>query len=57
MSAGLVGQLRYGFGPSDETAIIIAAQLDLAAMSLPFIYLYKVIAGPSSETAPVEPEP
>jgi hypothetical protein len=57
MSAGLVGQLRFGLGSAKDTAIIVGAQLDLAAMSLPFIYLYKVLAGPSREAAPVETKP
>lgn len=56
MSAGLVGQLRFGLGSAEDTAIMLGAQLDLAAMSLPFIYLYKVLAGPSKEAAPIEPE-
>jgi hypothetical protein len=53
MSAGLLAQLRYGLGPSGETSIIVGAQLDLVAISLPFQMLYWAIRGGSRETAPV----
>lgn len=53
MTAGLLTELRYGLGSSKETAILLGAQLDLAAMSLPFIFLAEAIRGGSTETAPV----
>lgn len=55
MAAGLVAQMRYGVGASKETSIVIGAQLDLAAMSLPFQLLINAIRGGSPDTDPVEP--
>lgn len=54
MAWGLVGQLRVGVGDSRETAIVIAAQLDLAAMALPFIFLIEAARGGSHDTDPVD---
>jgi hypothetical protein len=54
MAAGLVGQLRMGLGDSRETSIVIAAHLDLAAMSLPFIFLVEAARGGSHDTDPVK---
>lgn len=54
MSAGLLTELRYGLGTSRETAILIGAQVDLAAMSLPFIFLAEAISGGSKEAASIE---
>lgn len=56
MTAGLTTQFRYGLGDSHETAILIGAQVDLVALSLPFIFLYEAIAGPSPEAARITPE-
>lgn len=54
MAAGLIGQMRYGLGPSRETSIVLGAQLDLAAMSLPFLFVINAIRGGSRDTDPVE---
>lgn len=53
LGAGLVGELRYGLGPNHETAIVIAAQLDVVALTLPFVLLASALHGPSSEAAPI----
>ncbi len=54
MTAGLIGQLRYGLGPSKETSIVVAAQVDFAILTLPFVFLINAARGGSSETAPVK---
>lgn len=53
MAAGLLAEMRYGLGASRETSIVVGAQLDLAAMSLPFVLLINAVRGGSSEAAPV----
>ena len=53
MTAGLIGQMRYGLGPSRETSIVIGAQVDFAILSLPFVFLINAVRGGSSETDPV----
>ncbi len=53
MTAGLIGQMRYGLGPSKETSIIVRAQVDFAILTLPFVFLVNAARGGSSETAPV----
>ena len=52
MSGGLLAEMRYGLGDSGETSIVIGAQLDFLAMSLPFIYLANAVSG-SPEVDPV----
>ena len=54
MTAGLIGQLRYGLGPSKETSIVVGAQVDFAILTLPFVFLINAARGGSSETAPVK---
>jgi hypothetical protein len=53
MSAGLIGQMRYGLGPSKETSIIVGAQIDLLALSLPVVFLINAARGGSHDTDPV----
>jgi hypothetical protein len=53
MSAGLIGQMRYGLGPSKETSILVGAQIDLAILSLPVVFLINAARGGSPATAPV----
>jgi hypothetical protein len=53
MSAGLLAQFRYGLGDARETAIVVGAQLDLEVLSLPFVFLYQALRGPSPEAAPI----
>ena len=54
MTAGLIGQMRYGLGPSKETSIIVGAQVDFAILTLPFVFLINAARGGGSETAPVK---
>ncbi|KYF62823.1 hypothetical protein [Sorangium cellulosum] len=53
MSTGLLAQMRIGLGASKETSIVLAAQLDVALLGLPFVYAINAIKGPSPEAAPV----
>jgi hypothetical protein len=53
MAAGIMAQLRLGLGESKETAFVIGAELDFAAMSLPFIFLINAARGGSPDTDPV----
>jgi hypothetical protein len=53
MTAGFIGQMRYGLGASKETSIILGAQVDFAILTLPFVFLINAARGGSSETAPV----
>jgi hypothetical protein len=53
MTGGLLAQLRYGLGETEETAIVIGAQVDAVILSLPFLFLANAIAGGSDDTAPV----
>ena len=53
MTGGLLAQFRLGLGPSRETSIVIAAQLDLVAMSLPVQLLINALRGGSADTRPV----
>lgn len=55
MAAGLLVEGRFGLGPSQERSIIIGAQLDLVAISLPFQFLVSAIKGPSRDARPVTP--
>ncbi|WP_437957185.1 hypothetical protein WME76_38605 [Sorangium sp. So ce119] len=60
VSAGLLAQMRIGLGASKETSVVLAAQLDVALLGLPFVYAINAIKGPSPEAAPVrraEPAP
>ncbi|WP_437733166.1 hypothetical protein [Sorangium sp. So ce1335] len=52
-SAGLLAQARIGLGASKETSVVLAAQLDVALLGLPFVYAINAIKGPSPEAAPV----
>lgn len=54
MTAGLIGQMRYGLGPSKETSIVLGAQVDFAILSLPFVFLINAARGGSPETAPIK---
>lgn len=53
MTAGLIGQMRYGLGPSRETSIVVGAQVDVAILSLPFVFLINAMRGGSPATFPV----
>jgi hypothetical protein len=54
MAGGLLAQFRYGLGASGETAIIISAQLDVVALSLPIQFIVCAIRGGSPDTRPVK---
>jgi len=54
MAFGVLGQLRWGLGDSRETSVVIAAQLDVAALSLPFIFLVEAARGGSADADPIE---
>ncbi len=54
MAFGLLAQFRYGLGASQETSIVVSAQLDLVALSLPFQVLVNALRGGSTATRPVK---
>ena len=54
MALGLLTQFRYGLGESHETSIVVSAQLDLAFLGLPIVYLVDAIRGGSRETDRVD---
>lgn len=54
MAGGLLAQFRYGLGPSGETSIIISAQVDMVALTLPFQFIYHAIRGGSPDTRPLK---
>jgi hypothetical protein len=54
MAGGLLAQFRYGLGASGETSIVISAQLDVVALSLPIQFLVNAIRGGSPDTRPVK---
>ncbi len=53
LSGGLLAQMRYGLGPSRETSVVIAAQIDLELLVLPVLFLVTAARGGSPDTAPV----
>ncbi|XXT18714.1 hypothetical protein WME94_51655 [Sorangium sp. So ce429] len=53
MSTGLLAQMRLGLGPSRETSVVLAAQLDVTLLALPFVFAINALKGPSPEAAPV----
>lgn len=56
MTGGLLVGFRQSLGESYESALVIAAQLDLAFMGIPLVALVDLMRGPSEEAAPIEPE-
>jgi hypothetical protein len=53
ISGGLMAQMRYGLGPSHETSVVLAAQVDLLLLAMPALFLVNVARGGSHETDPV----
>ena len=53
LSGGLLAQLRYGLGPSRETSIVLAAQVDLGVLVLPVLFLITAARGSSAAAAPL----
>jgi hypothetical protein len=54
LAAGILVGYRQSLGESNETALMIAAQVDLAVIGLPFIMLADAIRGPSPDAAAIE---
>lgn len=52
LSGGLLAQMRYGLGAARDMSIVIAAQIDVAALALPVILLINAARG-SRESSPV----
>ena len=53
MAAGLLVGFRQSLGESKESALLIAAQLDLAAMGLPIVALINLMRGPTAAARPL----
>lgn len=50
ITVGLVGQARFGLGESHETSFVVAAQLDMAALWIPVIFvMHGVQESPEAE--------
>ncbi len=54
MAMGLSVGYRATFGDSRESSLLVAAQLDLALLGIPFIALINVIRGPTADAQPLE---
>jgi len=54
MAAGLLVGYRQVLGGSHESALLVAAQIDLVALGLPLVALINLMRGPSGEAAPIE---
>lgn len=54
MAAGLNVGFRHAFGESGESALLIAAQIDLVVLGLPFVALLQLMRGPSADAAPLD---
>ncbi len=39
LTAGLLGQVRFGLGESHESSFVVAAQIDLAALWIPWVFV------------------
>jgi hypothetical protein len=52
ITVGLIGQARIGLGDSHETSFVVAAQLDMAAIWLPIVFIVHG-AQESPEAAPL----
>jgi hypothetical protein len=53
LAAGVVAEVRHSFGAAQENAVVIGAQVDLAMLALPFLFLGNALRGGSPDTAPV----
>ena len=54
MAAGLSVGYQHVLGDSNESAIFVAAQIDLVVLGLPIIALVNLMRGPSPDAAPLE---
>jgi hypothetical protein len=53
LSGGLLGEIRYGLGPSHETSVVVAAQVDLVLLAMPVLFLVTAARGGSHEADPI----
>lgn len=53
MAGGLLVAYRQSLGASKESTLLIAAQLDLAAIGLPLVALVNLIRGPTAAARPL----
>jgi hypothetical protein len=53
LSGGLLGQVRYGLGPTREMSIVVAAQVDIMVLAIPVLFLINAARGSSPEAAPL----
>jgi hypothetical protein len=53
LSGGLLAQMRYGLGPSRETSVVVAAQVDVGLLVVPVLFLITAARGGSHEAAPI----
>jgi hypothetical protein len=53
LSGGLLTEVRYGLGPSHETSVVVAAQVDLLLLAMPVLFLVTAARGGSHEADPV----
>ena len=44
LGAGLFVEGRYGFGDGKEGDVVFGAQIDLALLAMPFVFLYEAVA-------------
>ncbi len=49
MAFGLSVGYRHTFGEANESALLVAAQIDLAAMGIPLVALINLLRGPTAE--------
>ena len=55
MAGGLLLGFRQSLGESQETALLITAQIDLLLMATPVVMLLDLIRGPSAEAKAIPP--
>ncbi len=54
MAMGLLVGYRATFGESRESALLVAAQLDLGLLGVPLVALVNLMRGPTDEARPIE---
>lgn len=57
LTGGLLAQVRYGLGPGKETAVVIAAQVDVVLLAMPVMFLITAARCGSGEAAPIASPP
>ena len=53
ITVGVLGQARFGLGESRESSFVVAAQLDLAALWVPVVFIYHGVQE-SPEATPIQ---